>query len=477
MKFYFEAEKFLGPYKGENGGSLQSRIFNDKKLTSSPKHIFAVVHSTLKYKEYIEYVIRKSKIKQSIKVSNNLLLLLVHDLLFSPRGRIELGKHPIKDSFLKHKTRLNAEFTKLKLKYKAKNTEDLPTKESDEDETPVRWFRVNTLKMPPEDFLKSPLYLSLKPIERISELKSTGYIYKDQHIPNLFGVHLKEKITASQEYIKGQIIIQDRGSCFPAHILNSDPNYVHSVVIDACAAPGNKTTHVASYLPLKDDSVVYAFERDARRFDVLKSMSLKATGKSKKSLIQAIHSDFTTSRPSDFAAVTGLIVDPSCSGSGIFGRALEDAQQEEAKHELDTERLNRLARFQFKIMKHALLFPSARRVVYSTCSVHLHENERVVVDLLMDPDVKSQGWSLGDRSSVLPLWPRRGWPEEFTAVNDNRGPEELAGGCVRAMPKEDGGIGFFAACFIRDHVDEGLKSREESSESAYNESEEWTGFE
>ena len=44
-------------------------------------------------------------------------------------------------------------------------------------------------------------------------------------------------------------------------------------------------------------------------------------------------------------------------------------------------------------MKHALLFPSARKVVYSTCSIHAQENERVVVDLLLDPEVNRRGGS------------------------------------------------------------------------------------
>ena len=38
MKLYFEAEKFLKPNKGTNG-SLQSRIFNDKRLTNPKTHI------------------------------------------------------------------------------------------------------------------------------------------------------------------------------------------------------------------------------------------------------------------------------------------------------------------------------------------------------------------------------------------------------------------------------------------------------
>ncbi|KAK6458855.1 S-adenosyl-L-methionine-dependent methyltransferase [Scheffersomyces xylosifermentans] len=456
MKLYFEAEKFLKP--SERAGSLQSRIFNDGKLTNSPKHIFALVYSTLKYKEYIQVIIRKSKIKQTLqtkklKISDELLLLLVHDLIFSPKGRIQSGKHPIKDAFLQHKTRLQAEFTKLKLKYKVKAASELPTTDVDEDETPIRWFRINTIKASPETFFENnEFFQRLQPVNSIDEITETGFIYHDDYIPHLYGIHPREKLTSTPAYLKGEVIIQDRASCFPGYILNQDPSDVHIEIIDACAAPGNKTTHSASFLPDSPDSVVYAFERDSKRVKILRTMCEKATGKAKQNLIQTTHADFTSTKHSDFPNVTGFVVDPSCSGSGIFGRALEDSQREEEQEEdIDTERLNKLAGFQFKIVKHALLFPAARKVVYSTCSIHPHENERVVVDLLTDPEIKGKGWRLETRDNVIPSWPRRGWKEEFTVLahGDEAICEELAGGCVRAVPKEDGGIGFFAACFVK----------------------------
>lgn len=454
MKFYFEAEQFLSDNRK---GSLKNRIFNHPKLANSPKHIYAVVYSTLKYKDHIQVVIRKSKIKDSLpkklKISDNLLILVVHDLIFSAKGRIQSGKHPIKDAILKHKTRLQAEMTKLKLKLKVKSVDELPTKGVDEDETPIRWCRINTIKTTEKEFFeKNQFFAKLQPVSQLSQLTGPGMIYHDDYIPQLFGIHPKEKLTSTQAYLNGEVIIQDRASCFPAVILNNDPKDVHTQVIDACAAPGNKTTHSASYVLQHQlsDGVVYAFERDNHRVKTLKIMSEKATGKKHADLIQVTHADFTTTKPEDFPDVTGMLVDPSCSGSGIFGRALEDNNEQE-NEEVDTERLNKLASFQFTIMKHALSFPHARKVVYSTCSIHPHENERVVVDLLMDPQVKAQGWTLASRDVVIPSWPRRGWEQEFTAIcnDDAEQCREMAGGCVRSVPKEDGGIGFFAACFVK----------------------------
>lgn len=446
MKLYFEAENYLGA----KGGGLNTQIFNNKRLLLSPKHIYALVYSTMMYKPYIDEVIKKSKIRQSpkiarLKVSDKLLALLVHDLLFSPRGRIELGKHPIKDAVLEHKTRLAAELVKLKLRYKVKTLADLPS-HVEQDETPVRWFRVNTIVSDEQAVMEDDFFKNLVSVDKVEHI-AAGKIYADTTVANLYGIHPSEKITASEAYKNGAVIIQDRASCFPAQILQGDPEDHHDVVIDACAAPGNKTTHLAALV--SKNGVVHAFERDANRVKTLKMMTSKALGPH-KDRIQITHADFMTIDPKDFPQVTGIVVDPSCSGSGIFGRALEDAQLEQDRESIDTERLQKLASFQFKIVKHTMKFPGTRKIVYLTCSIHPHENERVVMDLLADPEVKEQGWKLAPREKVIPNWHRRGWADEFVAMSrDPKVCEQLAGGCVRAVPKEDGGIGFFAACFVR----------------------------
>ncbi|EGV65709.1 RsmB/NOP family class I SAM-dependent RNA methyltransferase [Yamadazyma tenuis] len=494
MKLYFEAEKYLRS-SGNERGSLQSRIFNEKSLTNSPKHVFALVISTLKYKEYIVKVIKASKLKASpiikkLRVTDEMLWLLTHDLLFQAKGRIQSGKHPIKDAFLQHKTRLTSELIKLKLKYKIKSVEEFPNLKGQNDETPIRWFRVNQIKITTAVFFeKYDFFKKLQPVSDISEITSTGFLYQDDFVPNLYGVHNRELIMKSDAYAKGELIIQDRASCFPGHILFNDPQFQPTHIIDACAAPGNKTTHTASYLYDKPSSVVYAFERDNKRVEILKKMCNLASNK--PNLIQITHADFTSVNPNDFKDIEALVVDPSCSGSGIFGRAIEDSL-EQHKEEISTERLNKLSRFQFSIMKHALSFPGAKKVVYSTCSIHAEENERVVVDLLLDENVKKAGWTLAPRNVVISTWPRRGWPQEFTALQEEgRSVGDLAGGCVRAVAKEDGGIGFFAACFVRREAasrGEGEEKEEQEQEleledeleeeeqEEEQEEEDWTGF-
>ncbi|CCH43644.1 putative methyltransferase [Wickerhamomyces ciferrii] len=470
---YKEAERFLTPNQKE--GSLQTRVFNaarNKQIKTDPKHVYALVSSTLKYKPFILDIIKKAKLlKEEKQIRETQALLLVHDLLFSRSGRIQMGKTPLKDSVLKHKTRLSAELTKLKLKHKVRSFDEL----IEEDDTPVRWFRANTIKTTKEKVLSE-----LEHLEEVDSIKKIqpGTIYHDEFIPNLFGIHPKEKITTTKLYEKGHIIIQDRASCFPAHILNPGPD---DYVIDSCAAPGNKTTHLASYI--QRDGSINAFERDVRRSKILDKMVTTA-GASK--IVKINTGDFTQSKPSDFEDVTGLVVDPSCSGSGIFGRAHEEENPEGSYSD---ERLQKLSSFQFSIVKHALSFPNAKKVVYSTCSIHAQENERVVIDLLNDSQVKNAGWKVANRSRVIPMWPRRGLVEEFQSFPN---PEQLAGGCIRSIPKVDGGIGFFAVLFERDvgselekakdvkvediEVEDAEEEGEQDQEDQESEYEEWNGF-
>ena len=100
----------------------------------------------------------------------------------------------------------------------------------------------------------------------------------------------------------------------------------------------------------------------------------------------------------------------------------------------ETDQVTKLAAFQAKALRHALQFPGARRLAYSTCSVYAMENEEVVAGVL--EEAEGLGWRLG---RALPSWPRRG-KKEYA----------FAGEVVRVHPLEDETDGFFVALFVRD---------------------------
>lgn len=400
-------------------GSLKNRIFA-KNSGPQAKRLFALCYGTLQYKTVLQAVITSAHLlKYEKSLTLPVALVMVHDLLFSKGGKLACGKCKEKDAVMRHKTRLNAEFVKYKVKHGL--TQDAA------DETPVRWVRCNPVKAKPEDLENAFAAAGLTRVETFQVHQNAWY--KDDFVSGLYGLHPSYPVSKMPLYRSGQLIIQDRASCFPVTILGPDSS---SEYIDACAAPGNKTTQLAGFA-----KKVTAFERDPKRGAILEKM-IATAGLSDRITVQL--QDFTKSQPSEFPKVHGLVVDPSCSGSGIFGRA--GLQNEEETP--NTQRLDKLAEFQYIIVSHALKF-SAKTVVYSTCSIHATENERVVRRLLETPGIAKE-WRLRSRDSVLPGWPRRGLVQEFEGMKNAA---ELADSCVRVNPIEDGGIGFFAACFER----------------------------
>ena len=169
----------------------------------------------------------------------------------------------------------------------------------------------------------------------------------------------------------------------------------------------------------------------------------------------------------EFSGVCGVLVDPSCSGSGMVGQWSGDVPGRAADEEDQASRLRQLQAFQVAAVSHAMRFPAVFRVVYSTCSVHAEENEGVVARVLE----ANEAFEL---AMALPQWYRRGWPgpdsgaapdavaagasEDHDRDQDQgqgQGQEERlpwaqwAQNVVRVSPEHDRTNGFFVAVFER----------------------------
>ncbi|KAI1797292.1 S-adenosyl-L-methionine-dependent methyltransferase [Ganoderma leucocontextum] len=428
MNFYFEAVGVLDKLDAKKGsikGVLASVPEKNRKRTA------ALVIETLKYKQVLNEVIDAAQlIKQEKKInSRNLALVLVHDLLLA-KG-IQAGDGPIKQAVLRHRTRLNGEFQRIKIKRGAKSTDELTQTDDTRAASIPRYVRINQTCWTLAEALET---FQARGYHEGDPLSSPQAFQRDQHVPDLFAFHPSTRFTEDSLYLSGTIILQDKASCFPAHIL-SPPSRDDTVVIDATAAPGNKTSHLCAIMQNKGK--LYAFERDRKRFSTLKSMLSKARCNN----VEAINSDFLTISPDDpkYGRATHILLDPSCSGSGIVNRMDYLLDNEE---ESDGERLNKLAAFQLKMIRHAMTFPSVHRIVYSTCSVHAIENEHVVRQALNSEEAINGQFKLASKQDVLPTWHRRGIPEEMDNAAD-------AESLVRCSPGEDRTNGFFVSLFMR----------------------------
>nr|XP_033778846.1 probable 28S rRNA (cytosine-C(5))-methyltransferase isoform X2 [Geotrypetes seraphini] len=403
------------------------------------KQLYALVCETLRYSDILQEIISSSKLlKEEKKLKMNLAKVLVYDLLF---GKGLKGSGGWKATLQKHHARLQAELARLKIRRKVSRNEDLlaPVAKTAEALLP-RYARVNTLKTSTDDvidYFKRQGYTYLGQASSVQELGhlSGKQFLTDCHVPELLVFSPRTDFHKDFLYRSGHIILQDKASSLPAFLLDP-PSGSH--VIDACAAPGNKTSHLAAIL--KNTGKIFAFDLDTKRLATMSTLLLRAG----VTCHEMANQDFLQVEPCDpkYMNVTHILLDPSCSGSGIVDRLNHLTNDEKSSCE---ERLQALAGFQQKMLSHALSFPAVQRVVYSTCSLHQQENEAVVKDALE----RNGTFRL---VNVLPSWTHRGLDTFSGAVCT-----------LRASPAETFTNGFFVALLER--KSEGEECRETFSTS------------
>ena len=141
MNFYFEAAKILDKLDAKQG-SIKGLVGSLTIPEKDRKRTAALVIETLKCKRalrpdgengngmildkpiLLDVISRSNLLKEERKklTSKSLALVLVHDLLFSS---IQAGDGPIKQAVLRHKTRLNGELQKIKIKRGVKDVASL----------------------------------------------------------------------------------------------------------------------------------------------------------------------------------------------------------------------------------------------------------------------------------------------------------------------------------------------------------------
>ncbi|KAJ3990152.1 S-adenosyl-L-methionine-dependent methyltransferase [Lentinula detonsa] len=449
MNFYFAAAEVLDRLDSKKGsikGLISTVAEKDRKRTS------ALVIQTLKYKPILADIIDQANLMKEERkklTSLNLALVLVHDVLFC--NGIQAGDGPIKQAVLRHKTRLHGELQKIKIKRGVKFDEDLAQNTDERAALIPRYVRINTLLWDIDEAIQHFVSkgFTLKNILQISPTSKQDFA-RDEHIPSLLLFHPDVSFQEVDAYKSGKVILQDKASCFPAVVLDP-PVSPNGAVIDATSAPGNKTSHLSALMC--NAGTLFALERDRKRFSTLKTMLSKAKCKN----VEPVNADFLTVDPTDikYSQVTHILLDPSCSGSGIVNRLdylVESEQKAELAHE---ERLHKLASFQLMMIKHAMKFPAVQRIVYSTCSVHAVEDEHVVRAALKSDEALSGHFKLAPQSQVLPQWKRRGYSSEMDDPSH-------AASLVRCLPGEDGTNGFFVSCFVRDSSEQELGAHQQS---------------
>jgi 16S rRNA (cytosine967-C5)-methyltransferase len=213
-----------------------------------------------------------------------------------------------------------------------------------------------------------PGELALRVNTLLADLASVAH---ELGVPTHTGPELPEALVldgpfdlhGSSAWASGAIIAQSRAAMLVARVL--DPQ-AGERVLDLCAAPGGKSTHMAALMG--DAGEVLAIERNPARAAELRDTALRLHANS----VRVEISDATLPRP-EGAVFDRVLVDPPCSGLGTL-QARADLRwrvtPEQVSHMVETQA--------------AILAAGARALrpggvlVYSTCTISPAENERQI---------------------------------------------------------------------------------------------------
>lgn len=210
-------------------------------------------------------------------------------------------------------------------------------------------LRANSLKTCKEELQKKLSETGIK-----SEIQDAAVVTDGFDIEN------------SPLYRDGYFTPQDTAAMCTAEMLAPKPG---EKIIDMCAAPGGKTTHIAEIM--KNDGEVLAFDIYPHKTELIKKNAARLG-------ISIIKSEVRNAAEFDGALknfADRVLCDVPCSGLGIIGR------KPDIKY--STERTEELLPIQRKILENAAEYVrDGGVIVYSTCTVEKAENEGVTGDFL-----------------------------------------------------------------------------------------------
>ncbi len=235
-----------------------------------------------------------------------------------------------------------------------------------------------------------------------------------------FGYYLESRpsFTFDPFFHAGTYYVQEASSMFLEQALKQTVDLSKPIkVLDLCASPGGKTTHIQSLI--SKESLLVSNDVIRTRANVLKDNIIKWGCENVV---------VTNNDPKDFARLENyfdvIVVDAPCSGSGLFRKdptAIEEWSENNVQ--LCTQRQQRIL---------ADVWPALKKdgvLIYSTCSYSKEEDEDIM-DWITD-NLPTSNFQL----EIVDEWRIT----ETISIKENQG--------YRFWPDKVKGEGFFLSCF------------------------------
>lgn len=220
---------------------------------------------------------------------------------------------------------------------------------------------------PPIDLRINSLKTSIASIEakfQAAGIETQRLPYLDQALRL---VHHAGAIHNLPGFEAGEWIIQDSSAQLVGKLLDPQP---HETIVDACAAPGGKTLHIAELM--HNSGTLWAIDKTASRLKKIQQ-NIDRLGFTN---IQTKTAD-SRNIPEFLGQCDRVLVDAPCSGLGTLNRHAD------ARWRQTPESVQTLSQLQIEILEHAATWIKPQGyLVYATCTLHPDENEAIVEQFL-----------------------------------------------------------------------------------------------
>jgi 16S rRNA (cytosine967-C5)-methyltransferase len=225
---------------------------------------------------------------------------------------------------------------------------------------------------------------------------------------------MKGNLALTNAFKEGLLSIQDESSMLVARALNPQQG---EKVLDACAAPGGKSTHIAERM--NGTGEIHSLDLHEHKVKLIKQQAERL--ELKNILPEALDSRLAGER-FEMESFDRILVDAPCSGFGVIRR------KPDIKYTKSQQDVIKLAELQSKILQ--AVAPLLKRngvLVYSTCTIDQEENNDVVRKFLETNQEFEQD------NGVKQLLPEKLHPY-------------IHNGEVQLLPHYFGTDGFYIAC-------------------------------
>ncbi len=277
----------------------------------------------------------------------------------------------------------------------------------EETEALCQWFnqsptidlRVNLLKMAEVETIIKSAGVEVRRVPQLPQaLRLSGAVGAIQKLPG---------------FKEGWWTIQDSSAQLVTHLLEPQPG---EIIIDACAAPGGKTTHIAELMG--DYGNIKACDRTASR---LKKIPENAQRLQLQSI--SIYTGDSRNIPEFINSADRVLLDAPCSGLGTLHR------RPDIRWRSTPQTVEELSILQQELLTHTATWVKPGGIlVYATCTLNREENEEVIQSFLENhphwrieaPSPTSGLSSFCTPEGWIKVWPHRHLMDGFFMVKLQR---------------------------------------------------------